>query len=643
MANAKWTIPFYTLQGRSAQVSIFDLTDPSYSGSATELVGAATPITIDDDDEPDLLQVLRAQSGYLNIVETDDTAAAIEALKPANNTCRRVELTIGNQLVWCGLMQAQSFDNAWVPSPRQMQFPVMSPLALTGDVDMPVYNPPARLMLCKLLSDAIGLLNDRGAGIELVVWPQETERLLTSPVSSLVVCPYNSDHDTTAQSPDLMKPDNVRYLIEAICNCFGWMVHDEPGKLVFTKFDGTGDYLEATPTDLGTYQNVTTATYTGETTLALTDYLTPADAQGTESILMPYEKIRLNYDGAVVKSANFDWQHLTYLSEDIYEVGGIQVQFIAYFKSETPELTGYSPDGWLRLTNQFNTANNRLKYEGVNPCVCGSVTTQNAGLLITHWSNWGSVSEPSQIVYDDHLFTVTFYERPTSDSFFVKFDQMWGGFLMEMNSDENHDRPRVGLRLKCGDKWYHGNGTWNTTRPTYHEYSFGKVTSCPFGDPIEVQFYDASNQTQPQGLTQWDIYNLISDIRLETVDAVFTEYKIVDKGYTELKIGEGDGRNVADIYLGVNAYYKNSNLIGTLILWDQDDWFTLYHYMLYSREQLVIRCRRSALQPALPYYAKCAQVSFAGKVWRLISTSRDPWNDIVTVQLQRSLEPTEEE
>ena len=166
---------------------------------------------------------------------------------------------------------------------------------------------------------------------------------------------------------------------------------------------------------------------------------------------------------------------------------------------------------------------------------------------------------------------------------------------------------------------------------------------APLGDPIEVQFFDASNQTLPSGMTQWDGYNLISDIQLQTVDAVFTEYKITDKGYTELKIGEGDGRNVADIYLGVNAYYKNSNLIGTLILWDQDDWFTLYHYMLYSREQLVIRCRRSSLQPALPYYAKCAQVSFAGKVWRLISTSRDPWNDIITVQLQRSLEPTEEE
>lgn len=640
MANAKWTIPFYTLQGRSAQVSIFDLTDPSYSGSATQLVGAAAPITIDDDDEPDLLQVLRAQSGYLNIVETADTAAAIEALKPANNTCRRVELTIGEQLVWCGLMQAQSFDNAWVPSPRQMAFPVMSPLALAGDVDMPTYNPPARLMLCKLLSDAIGLLNDRGAGIELVVWPQETERLLTSPVSSLVVCPYNSDHDTTAASPDLMKPDTVQYLIEAICNCFGWMVHDEPGKLIFTKFDGTGDYLEATPANLATYQNVTTATYTGSTTITLTDYLTPADAQGTESILMPYEKVRLNYDGSVVKSAQFDFNHLTYLSEDIYEIGGIQYQYIAYFKSETPELTGYSPDGWLRLTNQFNTANNSLKYEGVNPCVCGGVSKQNDGLLYIKING----SEPPQgPAYGDHLFTVTFYERPTADSFFVKFDEAWGGFLPELNSDDNYDHPRVGLRLKCGDKWYHGNGSWTTTRPTYTVYNFGKVTSCPFGDPIEVQFFDASNTTPASPATQWGKYNLISNIHLETVDAVFSEYKVTDKGYTELKINDGDGRNVADIYLGVNAYYKNSNLIGTLILWDQDDWFTLYHYMLYSREQLVIRCRRSSLQPALPYYAKCAQVSFAGKVWRLISTSRDPWNDIITVQLQRSLEPTEEE
>ena len=640
MATPKWRIPFKSLAERTCRVDIYDLTTPDYSGSTTTLVGAADPIVIDEDNDDDLTNVVRTQSGYLNIIETDDTTAAIEALKPEKNTSRRVELYVDNVLTWCGLMQAQTFENAWVPNPRQMSFPIMSPLALAPDTDMPTYNPPSREMLCKLLSDAIGKLNDGGAGIELVVWPKEADRLLSEKATTLAVCPYNSDHDTTAASPDLMKPDTVQYTIEGICNCFGWMVHDAPGKLIFSKFDGTGDYLEATPANLATYSNVSEATYDGDTVLTMTDYLTPADAQGVESILMPYEKVRLNYDGDVVKNAQFDFNHLTYLSEDIYEIGGIQYQYIAYFKSETPELTGYSPDGWLRLTNQFNTSNNSLKYEGVNPCVCGSVSKQNDGLLIVHWSSWGSTSQPSQIAYDDLLFTVTFYERPTADSFFVKYDQAWGGMLAELNSDENHDRPRVGLRLKCGDKWYHGNGSWTTTRPSSHYYNFGKVTSCPFGDPIEVHFYDASNQTQPQGLSQWDIYNLISNIHLETVDAVFSEYKISNKGYTELKLGDGDGRNIGDIYLGFNAYYKNSNLIGTLILWNQDTWFTNYHYLLYSREQLVLKCRRTTT--VLPYYAKCALLSFFGHQWRLIAASSNPWNDEITVTLQRSLEPQNE-
>lgn len=633
MATPKWRISFKSLDNRTCRVDIYDLTTPSYSGSTTELIGAADPIVIDEDNDDDLITVIRSQSGYLNIVETSDTTAAIEALKPPTNTSRRVELYVDSVLTWAGYMQAQTFDSPWVPSPRQMSFPIMSPLALTPDVDMPSYNPPSRVQLCKLLSDAIAQLNAKGAAISKVVWPQES-KLLSEYVNSLVVCPYNSEHDTTAQSPDLMKPDTVQYCIEGICNCFGWMVHDAPGMLIFTKFDGTGQYLEATPANLATYRSVSTASFTGSTSLTMTDYLTPADAQGVVSLLMPYEKIRLNYDGAVVKNAQFDFNHLTYVSEDSY----MDTQFIAYFKSLTSELTGYSPDGKLRETNQFNSANNMLKYEGVNPCVCGGVSSQNEGFLYIHWSNWGTVSEQSQIAYDAALFTVTFYERPTSSSFFVRFDQAWGGFLPELKSDENHDRPRVGIRLKCGDKWYHDNGSWTTTRPRSAVYNFGQVTNVPAGNPIEVQFFDASNQTQPQGLTQWDIYNLISDIHLETVDAIFSEYRIVNKGYTELKIGEGEGRNIGDIYLGFNAYYHNTNMIGNTIIYDHANWFTVYNYMLYSREQMCLKCRRTST--VLPYSAKCGIISFAGFSWRLIAESINPWDDEVTVTLQRSLQPS---
>ena len=630
MATPKWRISFKSLANRTCRVDIYDLTTPSYSGSTTELIGAADPIVIDEEDDSDLITVVRSQSGYLNIVETADTTAAIEALKPPTNTSRRVELYVDSVLTWAGYMQAQTFEQAWVPSPRQMSFPIMSPLALANDTDMPSYNPPSRQMLCKLLSDAIAQLNANGAAISSVVWPKES-RLLSDQVNTLVVCPYNDDHDTTAQSPELMKPDTVLYTIEGICNCFGWMVHDAPGKLIFTKFDGDGQYLEATPANLATYTSVSTASFTGSTSLTMTDYLTPADAQGVESLLMPYEKVRLNYDGAVVKNAKFDFNHLTYVSEESY----MDTQFIAYFKSETSELTGYSPDGQLRLTNQFNSANNMLKYEGVNPCVCGGVSTQHEGFLYTKWAPSGG-GTPSGIAYEAPLFVVTFFERPTEANFFVRFDQAWGGFIPELNSDENHDRPRVGIKVKCGNKWYQDNGNWSTSEPSHPVLNFGQITNAPVGDPIEVHFYDVSNQSLQSQFSQWDIYNLISNVHLETVDAVFSEYRIVNKGYTEIKIGEADGRNIGDIYLGFNAYYKNTNLIGTVIL-ARENWFTNYHYMLYSREQMKLKCRRT--NSVLPYYDKCAKVSFAGKTWRLIAISMEPWNDEITVTLQRSLQP----
>jgi hypothetical protein len=140
-------------------------------------------------------------------------------------------------VIFQGFLQAQTFQNAWVPNPRQLSLPILSPLALLDDVDMPVYDPPSRQMLCKLLSDAIGKLNDKGAGITQVVWPQES-KLLSEEVNTIAVCDYNDAHDTTQHSDEpLMKADTTRYLIEGICNCFGWMVHDEPGKLIFTKFD----------------------------------------------------------------------------------------------------------------------------------------------------------------------------------------------------------------------------------------------------------------------------------------------------------------------------------------------------------------------------------------------------------------------
>lgn len=632
--NPKWTIPFASLGGNSCRADVFDM-DAEYTGTATELTGATQPVTIDEEDDDDLLTVIRPRTGYLNIVETDDTSAAIEALKPATNTSRKVVIYSGTDVIFQGFLQAQTFQNAWVPNPRQLSMPILSPLALLDDVDMPVYDPPRREMLCKLLSDAIGKLNDKGAGIIQVLWPQES-KLLSEEVNTIAVCDYNDAHDTTQYSDEpLMKADTTRYLIEGICNCFGWMVHDEPGKLIFTKFDhqtqGAANYLTTSPTDLATYANVTTCTFTGLTLLTLTDYMTPADASGEESILMPYEKVRLNYDGDVVKSAEFDFSHLKYYNETQDQNGGQQ---IAFFESETPELTGYSPDGWLLKTNEFSSANNMLRYEGVMACVCG-----NARLLYRKkYPTSATGPDPTAISYDDYLFTMAFYDRPTASEFKLRMDKTWGSFIADFGNSNWQPHPDVGVRIRVGNLYYHGNGVWNTTRPVGSVYNFSTISNCPVG-PVIVEFYDASDSTIPSGTT-WKIYLSIEDIRLETVDAVFSEYKIKNKGYTELKLSDGCGQETADIYAGFNAYYRNSHLLGSALITNPSLWFTRYTYMLYSREQLKLRMRRTTL--GIPYYMKCAAIAFAGQTWRLISLAHDVWNDECTVQLQRSLQPNEE-
>lgn len=639
MANLpKWTITFMSLGSISCRADIFDMdSGTDYTGEPTQLVGAAQPVTIDEEDDQDLLTTIRPRTGYLNLIETDDTSTAIEALKPATNTSRKVIVYSGQEAIFQGFLQAQSFQNAWVPNPRRVSLPILSPLALVDDVNMPTYDPPSREMLCKLLSDAIGQLNAKGAGITQVVWPQES-KLLSELVNTTAVCDWNDAHDTTTDSTEpLLKPDTVRYTIEGICNCFGWMVHDEPGKLIFTKFDhntqGAAYYLIATPTDLATYSNVTQCAFTGLTELSLTDYLTPADSAGEESILMPYEKVRLNYDGDVVKSAEFDFSHLKYNSETQDQNGNQQ---IAFFESETPELTGYSPSGWMIKTNTFNNSTNMLANEGVMACVCGDAARL---MYRKKYPTSATGPDPTAISYDDYLFTMVFYDRPTAGEFKLRLDKAWGNFIAEFGNSDGQPHPDVGVRVRVGNLYYHDNGTWNTTRPVGSVYNFGTITNVPAG-PVIVEFYDASDSTIPSGAT-WQVYLSIENIRLETVDAAFSEYKYKNKGYTELKLSDGCGQQTADIYAGFNAYYRNSHLIGSTIIYYPEQWFTRYNYMLYSREQLVLRMRQGAA--AIPYYMKCAAITFAGKTWRLISLAHDVWNDECTVQLQRSLQPRENE
>ena len=207
----KYTIPFKGLSGKSGRIDIYDT---SYSGSTvTTLTGAPQPIVFEEEDSEDLLTVVRYKTGYLNLVET--TAGELDGVWPTTNTSRPVKAYYDNTLIFSGFIQAQSFQNSWTPAPRTVSVPIISPLGLIYDIDMPTYNPPTMKALNVLLADVVDDLKTKGADYTQVVWPKMSV-LLSATVSSLTACPFNSEHRPDVASPALFKPNTMGWFIESL-------------------------------------------------------------------------------------------------------------------------------------------------------------------------------------------------------------------------------------------------------------------------------------------------------------------------------------------------------------------------------------------------------------------------------------------
>jgi hypothetical protein len=130
----KYIIPFKSLSNKDCRVDIFDR---DYSGDVitvspanpdTPGYAAANPVTIQEEDNENLLTVLRPKTGYLTLVEK--TFGSFRDLYPENNTQISVEIYYDGTIVFYGFIQAQAFENSYEAAPRVIQIPIMSPLTL---------------------------------------------------------------------------------------------------------------------------------------------------------------------------------------------------------------------------------------------------------------------------------------------------------------------------------------------------------------------------------------------------------------------------------------------------------------------------------------------------------------------------------
>lgn len=622
LGNKKWTIPFVSFNGTSCRIDIYQR---GYTGSTvTELstananapgVAATDPFYYEEDDDEDLLSVVRYKTGYINLVET--TYGGLSELFPTKNNTLFVELYYGNQINFQGFIQAQSFENPWKPAPREISIPVISPLGLLDSIDMPVYNPPQAVSLAAQLADVLDALTSYcGVTYQGVTWPQLSTGL-DATISSLVTSPFNGDH-TPANDINLFSPITAEEFVEGLCNCFGWILHESATQIIFSMFDHLTYYNFVTPANLRTLSNVMQVPQTGADIVSLTDYVTPADNDGEESAVMPINKVTLEYQGEYVKSSKFDFNHLVYngTSRDGNQYAAWLTLPTAPSPDRTPEISAGDYDRYLLPSNSFS--NGKLVTEGVNPCSCGTRTDQKECLL---------VNLPQQGVSLGWIFTIKFYDRPTGSDMSIKWKSRWGDTILTLTDDEEVLHKKLGVVIKVGNLFYQGEGVWNTNTPSMLLDSGREITNTPTGLPIEVRFYEMTQTAvshRVQTLT-------IEDLTLEELPTSYSNYTVVIPDEDIIENGEGEGEGETSVDMLITAYRKRSNMVGNNVVTR----FTSYTYLMKSNVRWKIKFKKTANFPTLAYLV---YMSFFSQMWRIISISEYPWNDEVIITLQRVID-----
>ena len=105
-----------------------------YTGNVITLTADTDPLTLEENDDTDLLNVIRYTTGYINILADDSIDVA--DIFPINSiTDRYVEILEGSTVIFRGYVQAQEVDRMgnYAPTgnpPTSVSIPLISPLGL---------------------------------------------------------------------------------------------------------------------------------------------------------------------------------------------------------------------------------------------------------------------------------------------------------------------------------------------------------------------------------------------------------------------------------------------------------------------------------------------------------------------------------
>lgn len=635
----RWRIPFTSRKGYYCHIDIYD---PAYTGqSVIELsttnadapgVPAADPFYYEEDDDEDLLKVVRIKTGYINLIETQFNG--LTDIYATSLKSRYVEVFYDSTIVFRGYIQQQTFENDWRPAPREVSLPVISVMGLTEslsfDAELPLTDKSLGYYMKQLLRKIEP--TDGAASItkyNRVLFPANAAGDITATIHPTVVTVDNPDFSKARSSSSSPYKGITLYdLLEGICNAYGWIAHDMPTCILFTKFDNSGTYYYY-PVDYSSTNDIETlsgraATQQPETdaTLQLGNLMEPSADDSTITQIMPCRTVNAKFDGELVSKVDMTLDHMR--AQRLFEITeteqGAERKYalatLVNADSNTPDISSSS------LANDPTITSNWIfSADGVIPV---DMESQHR-IMVQNPAGWAVASSP--------LFTMNFYKRPMKDPnssiterLKLDYQVAFGNKIYAIDYAPLARSIELIFWLQCGYVSIYKIVSITTSSDSLQGSVYFDDQELPNTNAVTLSVY----MTNPSDMT----YSIISfdKLSLGYEEVVGRDY-LVDTTDHEI-IGIGDGSEDVDVDMLINCRRIGSNMLGS----STHAFVTYYNYLRQPQTRLQLRMMQYSGDSINAPYAYINKIIYwmANWRWRLIAMSFHPRDDEYTLTMHRS-------
>lgn len=297
-----WFFNFLTLQHHNCLVEIFD---ELYDGQPIELTPnnpsapgypAAEPVYIQEENSNDLTEVFRSKTGYISLVET--LPGQLNDLYARTNTQMRVIISVDDEIVFKGYVQAQQFSGDYMKVAATVKVPIMSYMAALKDVEIDYTEYDAGVTPFSEIFGSSFTMYDYIIMPNLSTEDEDGNDInpLELKVFNRAVCPYNTEFNYGIKSdgvrPSVVSPMTYGEFITAFCHLYGLIAHDVANTLLFTKYDHDGSYLKFDTNEIFNPEDaVETIVSSGGDSQNYADLFELSDNKNKKSICNPAKQV----------------------------------------------------------------------------------------------------------------------------------------------------------------------------------------------------------------------------------------------------------------------------------------------------------------------------------------------------------------